>query len=147
CSTARAPATCCGSPEATRSEGPTEGSAGQGGGVIAGEQVGGVLVDGQGPGEIRVGPAAAAQGDEFHPGAAAGVEIIGRITQQHNLVGTQIDALQRGVDDIGVRFGTRGVVGGSGRIDDLVGPADGEQSLQFVRLGGGGDGQRQALVF
>ena len=75
------------------------------------------------------------------PGAVCGLDVVGRVADHHGRFGPRAGASQRGADNLRVRLGARGVVGG-GPLGNQVGHARLlEQRGHLLLVGRGGDDQ------
>ena len=106
--------------------------------IILAEEVGRIGVDRDATGleEFRLGPAAAEQADGAEPGLPGGLGIVGGIADDDRLRRIDLSqAVEGGLEDVGMGLGILRVVRRGLRIDEVFDPGDPLVIRQLLRLG------------
>ena len=131
-----------------RPSGPPPSSARvEGRALEAGEEVGGIAVDGDAPGfsQDLLREASAEDANGRHPGAGGCFRIVRRVADDEGSGGRNFEAVERSQEDVGVRLRAFGIVRSGFFLEQVGDPGDLFLGLEFFALCGGGEGDLFAV--
>ena len=91
-------------------------------------------------------PAAAANGDRADVGAVRGLDVVGRVAHHEGRARLDAQAIQRGLDGVGIGLRRRHVVRARALVDELAHAGQVEQRIELGLRGRAGDAEAHAVA-